>query len=40
MEGRTVKIDFTKESKKDFLKIIFEIMIILAYLHHYGFKAK
>ncbi|KAK8890606.1 hypothetical protein M9Y10_035386 [Tritrichomonas musculus] len=38
LEGRTLnEIDFAKESTKDIMKIIFEIMIILSYLHHNGF---
>ncbi|KAK8888425.1 hypothetical protein M9Y10_039495 [Tritrichomonas musculus] len=38
LEGRTLnEIDFEKESNKNIMKIIFEIMIILSYLHHNGF---
>ncbi|KAK8842949.1 hypothetical protein M9Y10_025815 [Tritrichomonas musculus] len=38
LEGRTLnEIDFANESTKNIMKIIFEIMIILAYLHHHGY---
>ncbi|KAK8833767.1 hypothetical protein M9Y10_040365 [Tritrichomonas musculus] len=38
LEGRTLdEIDFASQSTKDIMKIIFEIMIILAYLHHHGY---
>ncbi|KAK8871532.1 mitogen-activated protein kinase kinase kinase [Tritrichomonas musculus] len=38
LEGKTLdEIDFTKESTKDIMKIIFEILIILLYLHNHGF---